>query len=665
VGLLDFFKQQTVKAKITDTGDDLRIEQFVDLPDTPGNVGVCLSGGGSRAMTAGMGQLRALKHLQLNGKSLLAQTRALSTVSGGSWVGQTFTYLTGASDDAFLNQYVEDPGRLVPSRTTGHSQSETLDRLPDGNLGRTIDSDLFSPLGLGISAYILWKFFKVPSNMLWQTLVGANILKPFGLYTPSRDKAPDSLFSFDAGVLRRDVLDPNPELAEEQNAMHLVAEGSGRARRPFAICNMAMFVSGVDQSDFQYLAPVQSTAFLTGIFGTPGGTDANGLPPGGGGVTSFAFNSQPEGQEAGMVKLEQMRQWALTDSIGTSSAFFAEVLTNAFADWEQNTNHFFETAADIAEDLERWLKEMVDDLGIFGRLINRLVEGVGDVVQLDRSQRPERMEKIFKAVGVTREKLAEQFHELTLEGLVPRYGYWPVDHPESIRRFKDSSFADGGNVENTGVSGLLAYSDIDNLIAFVNSSTPMKEGNLGVFDANGSEVPGTRVVIDSQIPPLFGYQPYQDQKGYRLYAGDEHPEAEVMRFNQVFPSQAFAELLIGLWRNSGNAQSPGSNLRPAVCRQTLSVQANPWFGIAGEKTVGVLWVYNNRVRDWYQRLSPEVQEILGDFDDPESFSGFPHYSTFNTALNATQINLLASLSAWVVAAESNAELILDMYRSPH
>ncbi|MDH3769880.1 MAG: hypothetical protein OET79_02685 [Nitrospirota bacterium] len=664
MGLLDFSKRQTVKARITDSGGGLRIQQFVDLPDTPGNVGVCLSGGGSRAMTAGMGQLRALKYLQLNGKSLLAQTKGLSTVSGGSWVGQTFTYLTGVSDDAFLNQYVEDPGRLVPSQTSGHSESETLDRLPDGNLGRTIDSVLFSPLGLGVSAYILWKYFEVPSHMLWQTLVGANILKPYGLYTPSRDRAPDSLFSFDARVLKQDVLDPNPELAEEQDAMHLVAEGSGRERRPFAICNMAMFVSDVDQSGLQYLAPVQSTAFLTGITGTPGGTDANGLPPGGGGVTSFAFNSQPEGQEAGFVKLEQMRQWALTDSIGTSSVFYAEVLVNLFADWEQNPDLFTDAGADFAGDLERWLKEMVDDLGIVDKPPNRLLEGFANVAKLERPRRAQNMQQVFEAMGGNRKELAGDFHELRLEGLVPRYGYWPVGHPDPVRHFKDTSFADGGNVENTGVNGLLAYSDIDNLIAFVNSSTPMKQGNLGVFDANGTEAPGTRVVIDSQIPPLFGYQPYQEHKGYRLYAGDENPEAEVMRFNQVFPSQSFAGLLSGLWQNSGNAQIPGSNQRPAVCRQTLSVQANPWFSISGGKTVGVLWVYNNRVRDWYQRLSPDVQGILGDFDDPESFSGFPHYSTFKTELNATQINLLASLSAWNVAGEENAESILGMYRSP-
>jgi hypothetical protein len=500
--------------------------------------------------------------------------------------------------------------------------------------------------------------------MLWQTLVGINILKPYGLYTPSRDKAPDSLFSFDERVLKRDVLDPNPELAEQQNAMHLVAQGNGRERRPFAICNMAMFVNGVDQSGFEYLAPVQSTPFLTGITGTPDGTDANGLPPGGGGVTSFAFNSQPKGQEAGLVKLEQLRQWALTDSIGTSSAFYAEVLTNMFADWERNPDRFFDAVADFAEDLEGWLKELVDNLGIVDKPLNRLLDGIGNVLEVDRPRRAKSTKQVFEAMGVNRKEVADDSRELRLEGLVPRYGYWPVGHPQPVRHFKDTAFADGGNVENTGINGLLAYSDIDNLIAFVNSSTPMMPGNLGVFDANGTEAPGTRVVIDSQIPPLFGYQPYQEDKGYRLYAGDENPEAEVMRFNQVFPSQAFAELLSGLWRNSGNAQFPGSNQRSAVCRQTLSVQANPWFNIAGGRTVGILWVYNNRVGDWYQRLSPEVQGILGDFDDPESFSGFPHYSTFNTALDATQINLLASLSAWNVGAKENAELILGMYRLP-
>ncbi len=299
MGLFDFLFQRNLQAGIVKSGEGLRIDHFVNPPPTPGRVGVCLSGGGSRAMTAGMGQLRALKYLQLNGKSLLDQTRALSTVSGGSWMGQTFTYLSGTTtDDALLNRYVDDPGRLVPGSTPGHSQAETLNELPEGNLGCTIGSRMFSPVGLAACAFLLWKFLKVPSDMLWQTLVGTNILKPYGLYTPSKDKAPDSLFSFDQDTLQRDVLQPNPGLGEDQKALHLVASGPGRGIRPFPICNMAMFLD-MGGVSFKYLAPVQSTPVITGILGTPDGTDANGRRPGGGGVTSFGFASEPEGPDRG------------------------------------------------------------------------------------------------------------------------------------------------------------------------------------------------------------------------------------------------------------------------------------------------------------------------------------------------------------------------------
>jgi hypothetical protein len=70
---------------------------------------VSLSGGGSRALTAGMGQLRALNKLTANDQSLLAQVKALSTVSGGSWLGVPFTYLPpeSPSDAAYLGPWIE------------------------------------------------------------------------------------------------------------------------------------------------------------------------------------------------------------------------------------------------------------------------------------------------------------------------------------------------------------------------------------------------------------------------------------------------------------------------------------------------------------------------------------------------------------------------------
>jgi hypothetical protein len=62
------------------TGPELSVDAFTGgTHPTPGNVGICLSGGGSRALSAGMGQLRALRHLcTSDGASLLSQTNGKS-----------------------------------------------------------------------------------------------------------------------------------------------------------------------------------------------------------------------------------------------------------------------------------------------------------------------------------------------------------------------------------------------------------------------------------------------------------------------------------------------------------------------------------------------------------------------------------------------------------
>ncbi|HEX6199247.1 MAG TPA: hypothetical protein VF150_03205, partial [Thermoanaerobaculia bacterium] len=121
--------------------------------------------------------------------------------------------------------------------------------------------------------------------------------------------------------------------------------------------------------------------------------------------------------------------------------------------------------------------------------------------------------------------------------------------------------------------------------------------------------------------------------------------------------EAFAELLQGLWQASGS----GTAQKPAVFSQSLEVRENPWFGVTGGRTVTVLWVYTARVRDWYDALSPDVQAVLGSFDDPASFHSFPHYPTFDTDLTATEVNLLSSLTAWTVAGDENRAAFEALY----
>ena len=658
MGIFDFFKQPgKFQVGKTNTADGVSISQFHAPPiPTPGNVAVCLSGGGSRAMTAGVGNLRGLNFLQLNGQSLLRQSRALSTVSGGSWVGQTFSYLKNTSIDDFLNAYVVDPGRLVPTKTAGHSVAETLDELPDGAITATIDSELFSPVPLAILAYLHWKFLRVPSNMLWQTLIGSFILKPYDLFDPGGKQSPTSLFSYNDAVLKRDVNTPNPSLADE--TAHLLTTCDGQVCRPFPLCNMAMFVTEKDD-DFAYLAPVQSTPFVTGIYGKPGGLDANSLAPGGGGVTSFGFNSQPVSGDATGGQIEQARQWSLTDSIGTSSAFFAEILTNFFADWEQDSSLFrdaLEKHIDKIVDHFKSLAEKSDSklLDVLIDLLEKLVAEFGD----KHDDLAQRIDGVFGKFKLGADILSGDMRDLGLDGIVPKYGYWPISRTTPIDDFKDNRFADGGDLENTGLAGAFAYDDVDNAISFVNTSTRLSRGRAGVFRADGSEIPDSNIIVDGQIPVLFGYQPYDDGKGYRLYADDANPKQPIMRHNQIFPSDRFAELLQALWTNSGS----GDNTHPAVCKQQLILRQNDWFGVKGGKTVNVLWFYNNRVKDWYDVLSQDVKDILGDFDDPGSFFNFPNYSLLKTNLNKTESNLLAQLSAWIVANDTTAALVKSMYQ---
>jgi hypothetical protein len=166
-------------AQITPTTGPLSVWQLLSCPaGLSGNVGVSLSGGGSRALTAGMGQLRALRKLSLRGQPLLAQVKALSVVSGGAWLGVPYVYLPpgGPSDTSYLGPWIEDQAALTP---------EMLEVLPAGNAGVPISSPMFSPRLLAVQALLLHTILQVPSDMLWQTLIGLNILSEYGLCAPS------------------------------------------------------------------------------------------------------------------------------------------------------------------------------------------------------------------------------------------------------------------------------------------------------------------------------------------------------------------------------------------------------------------------------------------------------------------------------------------------
>ena len=611
----------------TPTTESLTVDQFYPMPPvTPGNVGVSLSGGGSRALTAGMGQLRALNQLTANGLSLLAQVKALSTVSGGSWLGVPFVYLQpgSPSDTAYFGPWIKDQSTVTP---------EMLAELPAGNAGVPISSPLFAPKLLAIQALLLHAVLRVPPDMLWQTIIGLNILAEYGLYAPTTLLTPTDTFSFDTATVTRQVTSPalNPSLAGDTIHLYADARDPTRTHRPFLACNSAMFVRQPG-TGLELLAPVQITPFTTGIFGTPTGEDGNGCKPGGGGANTFGFNSAYAGASGSTATAAQRRQWSLTDAVGTSSAFFAEALQNVFQGWRQNPEDLAAMVAGNADIILHWIRTKLP------------IEARAPAAGLLRPNvspplaQPALMQSIL----------------LDLQEIIPRYQYWPVLDPRPSMPPMPSRFADGGNLENTGISALLAYSDIDSIIAFVNSMTVMQPGPYGVADGSGGFIPGTGVILDASIPPLFGYQPYEagglnESRGYVLYGQGRTNKYPMYANNQVFEPVAFPALLHGLWTASGS----GSYARPAIFRQRLAVCANNWFGVTPGREVTVVWFYLGFVAEW-EALFANNQPIHAIIEVERLTNGFPNYSTLNTNLSATQINLLANLTAWNVNEEERA-----------
>jgi hypothetical protein len=539
-----------------------------------------------------MGQLNALQTVPYaTNQSLLSQAKALSTVSGGSWLGVPFAYLPpSVSDVNYLGGPYVQPASLT---------SASLGSLPAGCMAANVTSD-FTLLDMVVQAVLLY-WEGVPADMLWQTIIALQLLTPYGLfaYTGGSD-TPDSLFSYDQNVLNG-ILNANPSLQQEQ--ANLV---SGQPR-PYLVCNTAMFVTANGQS---LLAPVQATSFMTGIGSTPGGTDANGFQVGGGGVTSFAFNSTPVAfnPSTSQVTVAQQRQWALEDIVGSSSAAFAatleQIVTSYASHPEQLAQALLERGPAASSFLARSGVRLLAGRAVLASALLELA--TGDLSRISAAA-------------------------FALSDLIPAYRYWPAAKPPAGSAINPTRFADGGSLENSGIAAMLAYGDIDNIIAFTNTLTPIAKDNAGI------------IVVDDSLPPLFGYQPYTAGSGYVPYQGASNPSNPLFQNSQVFPSPAFQPLLDNLWSASGS----GSYQNAPMYSQQLTTVENNWFGVAANRNVTVLWVYLERVKAWYDELSPAVQNILGPFDS--MMSGFPHYSTiFGTQLSPTEINLLANLTGWIV-----------------
>jgi hypothetical protein len=359
-------------------------------------------------------------------------------------------------------------------------------------------------------------------------------------------------------------------------------------------------------------------------------------------INTFGFNSASVNVSGDAATVAQTRQWSLTDAVGTSSAFLAEVLENLFHRWREDPADLAALMAWEADTLVHWIRT---------RLPIEARAGAADHLRLHAHTAPAQ-------APLLRSVLSE------MQDVIPRYHSWPVRDPQPGTPSLPNRFADGGSLENTGIAALLAYSDIDSIIAFVNSSVPMQTAAYGVADEHGGSLPGTALLIDDSIPPLFGFQPYGEgrpgeNKGYVPYPPGVSGRQAIHANNQVFEHTAFPALLQGLWAASGS----GSYANPAIFAQRLMVRPNTWFGVSSAREVTVVWFYLGFATTW-EALFADNQPVRAIIEAERSANGFPNYSTLDIHLSATQINLLADLAAWSVEEAERTQGISQLFRPP-
>ncbi len=296
----------------------------------PPRLGVCISGGGSRSLSAAMGQLRGLHAL-----GLMDKVSFLSCVSGGCWASTLYTYLPASvSDETFLggvaapNDLRWDGSETEPAKDLKFMHLNAL-----GSVPQRLGWEALLEKALG------YHHAGIPEDRMWASAIGDLVLAPFGL-----GDSPSRYFSWTKEWLDSVILANNPQLTAEDFVL-------AREGRPYLVTNATMFyppdaTEGPFKPDPRanpYL--IESTPLGVGIAatfpaaGSPQPGKAGSRDIGGGWVDSFAFGgAAPSAAPVhGKVALvSPAERYKLSDAAGNSSSAFVGTLIDKFGsqyDW--------------------------------------------------------------------------------------------------------------------------------------------------------------------------------------------------------------------------------------------------------------------------------------------------------------------------------------------
>ncbi|MBI9090390.1 MAG: hypothetical protein JEZ12_14335 [Desulfobacterium sp.] len=597
------------------------------------NIGVCFSGGGSRAMTCAWGQLLGLKEL-----NLINRARYISSVSGGTWASSVYSYLPeGVTDKDLLGTY------YPPARLSLETQADHLDitQLTPHSLGQ-------APAGISIDTLVaqgvIFLLFnkRQDHKWLWADLVASFILEPYKLRDEGENSWSSSkYFSLSHGYAR----DYFPQGAPKPDDFFFVRQG-----RPFVIMNNNLMepVKITDSKEFNIVQlPNQVTPVAGGVQGqTPDKTIT-----GGGSVESYGYGSTliQKSSESSPVAVTISQPYSLIDIVSTSSAFFAETIA-------------------------QWILEDLQDSDRRKSLIQRVEKKITPAHKKDLLAKAETdlSQDIEKILEKELEKLAAKGISF-LGDIVPSYNYWPIS-PLSTNR--EIQFTDGGTLENTGILGILSQTDTGSadqeplyLVVFDNPDVPLEI-------KTDKQSKTKHIIAATQAAPLFGID-FDTQDGtYKVFTpAQQDPtntafkaESLVKVFNNdgVAGDTPFDGLVKGLYAASCGAL-PGSqpdetlvNTSAPFYEMTITTVANPLANISPGRTIHILYIQNAKILNWQnqitdQTLASEINKGQNDEKDPLGpFKNFPYYSTFfKIGLAPKESNALSQMWAWTMLADES------------
>ena len=600
------------------------------------SIAVCFSGGGSRALTCAWGQLIGLNTLKdESGKPLLDEVRYISSVSGGSWAAVLYTFRPEKFTDAeFLGNsynpsqlyYDQDkPGSLNVSKMG----SSALGKIPQ-NFSNLFEID---PLDNIIADFITITalkgiHLKTSIKWLWAYIIGKNVLADFELYsyknsffrpheTPWR-YSDAKFFSLSKDYATSNIFSKT-KAPPKKAFLYARTDSDGQPACPMLIVNTNIIAKSCPGNNM--LAPIQIptqvSAVAAGIYGANPCTIDN---VGGGGVESFAFTS-------GLSSLSGAEQitagfpgkYTLTDITACSSAFYAETLI---------------------ELMRKVMAKMMEhnNVQLHSHFLNFIKNEVGLILS--------EIQPVLSDIHSKLSALNEELKLLSKADLVPQYNYWPVSQvSQGAAANQNTEFTDGGNLENTGVAGLLAQvqGTVSNIIVFVNGEDVLEQKQ-------------GQVIAATQMAPLFGVAYNASQGLFKNYLPNGvNPftgQTDPIGFLQVFDNSntEFDNLRQGLYTANG----AGAKTDAAFFLQTLKVVENTLLGITQTYSVNVLWVQNAQVNNWQNQITdPTLKQKIqtgqkkGFLDE---FADFPYYSTFlKIHQTAAETNTLAQMWAWCVS----------------